>query len=117
FQPDEAALPRYIRVSWYLPPSKRLPAAGETWQLSLRLKAPRGFKNPGVFDYEKWLFANHIGATAYVRSDKDSHYLQAPSALSLNHWRDNIRQQLQGLAADTQFLPLIEGLTTGYRAN
>ncbi len=57
-------LPRRIRVSWYEPAAR--PAPGEVWQLTVRLRAPRGFANPGPFDYERWLFVTGIGATGYV---------------------------------------------------
>jgi len=32
-----------------------------------RLRRPQGFRNPGGFDYERWLFVHDIGATGYVR--------------------------------------------------
>jgi competence protein ComEC len=64
--PAQHDLPSRIRVSWYRAPAK--PAPGERWRLSLRLRAPRGQANPGVFDYERWLLRERIGATAYVRA-------------------------------------------------
>jgi competence protein ComEC len=57
-------LPRRIRVSWFGAPAR--PMLGEIWQLDLRLRRPRGFSNPGGFDYEGWLFRQAIGATGYV---------------------------------------------------
>ena len=58
-------LPRLIRLSWYRT-NQRL-AAGERWQLQVKLKFPGGFQNPGGFDYERWLFVKGIDATGYVR--------------------------------------------------
>jgi competence protein ComEC len=49
----------------------RLPAevqAGERWQMTLRLKAPHGSRNPHGFDYELWLWEQGVQATAYVRA-------------------------------------------------
>lgn len=63
--PDVAELPSLIRVSWYRAPLQ--PRAGECWQLRLRLRAPHGSLNPGGFDYEAWLFRQHLGATATVQ--------------------------------------------------
>lgn len=41
--------------------------AGQVWAFELRLKPPHGGLNPGGFDYERWLFAHRIAATASVR--------------------------------------------------
>ena len=58
--------PRRVLLSWYGErPTLR---AGERWQLPVRLKAPRGFRNPSGFDYERWLTGEGIDATGYVRS-------------------------------------------------
>ncbi|MEM7503338.1 MAG: DNA internalization-related competence protein ComEC/Rec2 [Pseudomonadota bacterium] len=59
-------LPRRLRVTWY--DGDVTPKIGECWWLTVRLRRPRGFANPGGFDYEGWLFRNGIGATGYVRS-------------------------------------------------
>ncbi len=58
-------LPQRIRLSWYEP--SLVPGYGECWFLTVRLRRPRGFSNPGRFDYERWLFEQSIGATGYVR--------------------------------------------------
>ena len=58
-------LPRRILLTWY--EARELPMAGQRWRLKVRLKRPRGFSNPGSFDFEKWTFTRDIGATGYVR--------------------------------------------------
>ena len=55
-----------IRLSWYR--ARMTPAPGSVWRLTVRLRRPRGWRNPGGSDYEGWLFANRIAATGYVRS-------------------------------------------------
>lgn len=35
-------------------------------EVQAKLSRPRGYANPGVFDYEQWLFAQRIGARGYV---------------------------------------------------
>ena len=55
-----------IRLSWYR--ARMTPAPGSVWRLTVRLRRPRGWRNPGGSDYEGWLFANRIVATGYVRS-------------------------------------------------
>lgn len=56
--------------------------AGERWRLAVRLKRPRGFSNPGGFDYERWLFEQRIIATGYIRKDPANQRLRA-SALNI----------------------------------
>ncbi|GAA3907161.1 DNA internalization-related competence protein ComEC/Rec2 [Halomonas cibimaris] len=64
-----AGLPRCdelgnVRVSVYgEAPMRR----GERWQMTLRLRPPHGFRNPGAFDYQAWLWREGIHATGYVR--------------------------------------------------
>jgi competence protein ComEC len=68
---DDARLPPRIRLSWFEPPvTLRL---GDVWQLELRLRRPRGSSNPGVFDYEAWLFRERIGAVGYVVGGHRNH--------------------------------------------
>lgn len=87
------ALPlRHILVSWYGGPSLR---AGERWQLTLRVKPPRGFVNPGGFDYQLWLMRQGVDATGYVRAAPDNRRLEAPSVASLSHWRERARRWLE----------------------
>lgn len=42
---------------------------GEQWRMTLRLRPPSGFANPGTFDYEQWLWREGIHATGYLRQD------------------------------------------------
>ena len=59
-------MPLRIRLTWYDPPPRL--AAGTSLALVARLKPPRGLRNPGGFDYERWLLTAGYGATGYVRS-------------------------------------------------
>lgn len=42
---------------------------GEQWQMTLRLRPPSGFANPGTFNYEQWLWREGIHATGYLRPE------------------------------------------------
>ena len=42
--------------------------AGERWQMTVRLKAPHGGRNPHGFDYELWLWEQGVQATGSVRA-------------------------------------------------
>ncbi len=59
-----------VRLSWYSDPGEVV--AGSLWSATVRLKRPRGFANPGGFDYERWLFTQGIVATGYVRGNAQS---------------------------------------------
>lgn len=63
--PRESVLPSRLRLTWYNPPIEI--RAGESYDLTVRLKPPRGLVNPGGFDFERWLFLEGYGATGYVR--------------------------------------------------
>jgi competence protein ComEC len=86
-QSRTARLPKRIRVSWHGGPPVR---SGERWRLAVTLKRPSGLLNFHGFDYEAWLLAQRMGATASV---KDGERL-APAR---NAWRDNLRQRLMGV--------------------
>ncbi len=74
-------IPGSIRLSWR--GADRTVALGERWRFVVRLRPPRGFANPGGFDYEAWLFRAGIAATGYVVESADNARLSAPAG----HWR------------------------------
>lgn len=107
-----------LQLSWYRPPKGLKLKVGDYWQLALRLKRPHGLANPGGFDYEKYLFAQHINATGYVVNNGRHNRLLA------SHWyhqpQNRVRQWL--LKAIQKHLPpqqalshFIVALTIGYR--
>ncbi len=55
--------PRVVRLTWHAAPPL---VPGQGWQLRLRLRAVRGFANPGGFDYEGWAFAGHLDSAGSV---------------------------------------------------
>ena len=77
-------VPPRVDVGWYADAAKvvdgagRSPSstgsplpdlqAGERWQMTLRLKAPHGTRNPHGFDYELYLWEQGVQATGYVRT-------------------------------------------------
>ena len=89
-QARRTEVPKLLRLAWYDGPRVN---SGERWRLAVKLKRPVGLLNPHAFDYEAWLLAQRIGATATV---KDGQRLQ-PAQWA---WRDAVRQRL--LAVDAQ---------------
>ncbi|SEQ00701.1 competence protein ComEC [Solimonas aquatica] len=65
FEPEDGQALPAMRVSWYGGPEAL--QGGSCWQLKLRVRAPHGSLNPQGFDYEGWLYRQHLGATATVR--------------------------------------------------
>lgn len=59
-----------LLLSWYGrgQSPQALPRLGERWRLDVRLRTPRGFANPGGFDYRAWLLGEGISATGHVRA-------------------------------------------------
>src|SRR5690606_15012879 len=68
----EALRGRLLRLSWYderdgSSTGRERLQAGQHWQMTARVRAPRGLRNPGGFDSEKHAFANRVTASGYVR--------------------------------------------------
>lgn len=103
----EVALPRRIRLSLY---DNLEVAPGERWRWQVKLRRPRGFANPGTFDYERWLFVNRIGATGYVRDAQSAERLE-PAA---GQWRTAIAARVAALV-EGPAAGLLRGLATGDR--
>ena len=89
--------PRKINISSY---GDLRVKTGEQWQLIVKLKRPRGFVNPGGFDYQASLLRKGVGATGYIR-EGDNHLLQRQPSFSL----DVLRYQLQQWLISTSQSP------------
>lgn len=97
-QPD-ALRGRKLRLAWYDPydplsgRSRRFELApGSRWQFSVRVRAPRGLRNPGSLDGEKHAFAQRISATGYVRDEQRA--LRLAPAGGIDGWRDRIASRI-----------------------
>lgn len=73
---------RLLRLSWYSArDGSHVPSlvhAGSRWELDVRLRAPRGLRNPGWFDAERHALAQRLAATGYVRNPDAAHALTQP---------------------------------------
>ena len=63
---DSRSLPRLLELTWYDAPARI--DAGETLELEVKLRRPRGFANPGGHDNEARMLRDRVGASGYVRS-------------------------------------------------
>lgn len=102
---------RRVQLSWY--EADVTPVPGERWQLRVKLKRPRGFANPGGFDYEAWLVANRIGAVGYVERSADNARQQAVARWSVDAWRARVHDYLQQRLSQSLHRDLLLGLLVG----
>jgi competence protein ComEC len=100
------------RLSWYGGPKLR---PGERWRLEVRLKAPRGFMNPGGFDYERWLFLRGIRATGYVRRGGEARRISPGRRWNIDGWRQRIADRIDVAIPDRQVSGIVAALAVGVR--
>ncbi len=110
-------LPHVLRLSLYHdswggePGATPAVASGERWQWRAKLRRPRGFANPGGFDYERWLFVEGIGATGYVRNPARAKKLGEGEG----GWRADVADRVAALARGPA-AGVVRGLATGDQA-
>ncbi len=103
-----------VRLSWYGSNRNRETIrAGQIWQFDVRLKHNNGLMNPGSFDYEQWLFQNHIQATGYVRKGKL--ISSGGSSYNLFGLRQKLADTLDRVLADNPYKGLFKALAIGLR--
>ena len=90
---DRADLPERIRLNWLA--AKTTPKIGDTWRLQTRLRRPRGYANPGGFDYERWLFREEIGATGYVIAGSGTYRVRGERVPPLSRLRRAIVERIE----------------------
>jgi len=100
----------------------RMPAdvqAGERWDMTLRLKAPHGSRNPHGFDYELWLWEQGVQATGYVRAAardpvpvRLTQTWRHPVALA----RQSVRERIYRQVSERQYAGMIAALVVGDQA-
>ena len=83
--------------------------------MTVRLKKPHGLSNPGGFDYEAWLFANHIGATGYVRPKPAARLIQPQLRIGryLADFRQRIADRLDAAMPQSEWIGVVKALSIG----
>ncbi len=117
---DDADAPlsgRVLRLSWYdayrgqeTPGPRWQLHAGERWQLRVKLRAPRGLRNPGGFDGERQMLVDGISATGHVRQVQDARRLA--SAGGIVAWRERMSARMLA-ATDAPSIRFIAALALG----
>lgn len=87
---------RLLQVSWYDTEKSvsrwKQVTSGSRWRFVLRLRVPRGLRNPGPLDSEKTALARGIAATGYVRDPHLARRL-AP-AVGVDAWRERMSARI-----------------------
>jgi len=111
--PRPEGVPPLVRLTWYQPP--RPIAAGEWLDLTARLRAPHGARNPGGFDYEQWLLVTGHGATGYVRSEALAARAEPTLASAWLARRARIAARIGDALRDPDAAALVTALAIGER--
>ncbi len=89
---------------------------GEVWQLTVKLKRPHGFANPGGFDLEKQLFQNSITAEGYlVNLETAKRVENALLSHPIDKFRVLIKNNILQVLHNSDFSGLIIALIVGIR--
>lgn len=93
-QQPEPLRGRLLRLAWYddeLEP-RRVLRAGQRWRFQARVRAPRGLRNPGGPDAEKYALMQRLAATGYLREPEPARLLAKASGLDA--WRESISDRI-----------------------
>ncbi|TAL83944.1 MAG: DNA internalization-related competence protein ComEC/Rec2 [Rhodanobacter sp.] len=99
-----------LAVSWYTHAPQLQPCS--RWQLLLRLKRPRGLRNPGGADSERSALERGIVATGYVRDEGDNVSQAAPSRC-IDGVRDGIARAIAARVHDRHDAALLQAFAVG----
>lgn len=89
------------------------PKVGSDWKLQVRLKNPHGFRNPGGFNYEAYLFAHHIRATGYIVPKSSRRYIGESNRPGFNLLRQRIGRKLESVLRGSSQLGILCALAIG----
>lgn len=99
------------RISWYDETGVALTPCSR-WQLTLRLRRPRGLLDPGGADGERSALAHGIDAVGYVRDDA-ANKRQSPSFLCIDRLRAYLARGIQAHVSDAHDAALLRAFTVG----
>ncbi|MFQ3221743.1 MAG: competence protein ComEC, partial [Porticoccaceae bacterium] len=102
-----------VLLSWYQFKEPRTEVSpGERWQLTVRLRRPRGFRNPGAFDYQSWLVQQGYSATGYIRESARNKRIDS-LPISIDRYRQKIRQAIMSSGLSPRGTAAVLALSIG----
>ena len=101
-----------LRLSWYRDAPALRP--GERWRLPLHLKPAHGYRSPGAFDYEGWLYARGVRYTGYVKGEQAVRLAQA--GLSIDILRQELGRMIDQAGGSDASAAVLKALVTGDRS-
>ncbi len=116
---------RRLRLSWWDEaqtaadeedaPEMAHPAlrVGDRWLFTVRLKKPWGLRNPGGFDYERWLHAKGIVATGSIRSQPPPRRLAEAERYPLDRYRQYIADRFAQQLPSNPYVSILIALAVG----
>ncbi|TVR58849.1 MAG: DNA internalization-related competence protein ComEC/Rec2 [Candidatus Competibacteraceae bacterium] len=109
-----------LRLSWWddagsdASPRGKL-QVGDRWDFTVRLRSPRGLRNPGGFDYERWLYAKGIVATGSIRARPPPRRLVEAERYPLDRYRQHLAERFERHLSGHPQTPILIALTVGER--
>lgn len=110
---NDSRIPKPTRISWFEAPVQ--PLIGDIWQFELRLRQPRGTLNPGVFDYETWMFREKYRASGYVVAGKRNRLLAAGSLTRMERFRASFVATANAAAESDSAAAVLAAIGVGAR--
>lgn len=100
-----------VRLNWYVNAPTLEPCS--RWELTLRLRPPRGLVNPGGYDGERGAAQRGLVATGYVREGAGNRQTAAPGALCIDGWRQSISNRISETIDKKSSRALLSALAVG----
>ncbi len=116
--PPRLRVPMRVTLGWFRDGDAELVdvprvAAGERWQLTVRLRRPHGLMNPHGFDFELWLFERGLAATGAVRAAGDNRRLGVDRSRGVERARQAVRDAIERRVPDAPVSGLLAALAVG----
>ena len=108
--------PRRIQLSGYEGIARNV-RAGQTWQLTVRLKPLNGLQNPTGFDAVQWGIAKGFHAKGYIRKEPAPVLERQADLLSVSAMREATASRLQALSGNGRYIGLVQALSVGVKHN
>ncbi len=105
--------PDRIQLSWY--GYGHTLRAGQTWELTARMKPISGLRNPGGFDLVQWALSKRLHARGYVRDQPAPINIQDAHVLDVSAMRERWSKAVREQTGNAPRANLVTALTLGIK--